>query len=78
MKEDLMFCHLGNGVTVCDKQRKRYGDYLTVAHISYNRRIIYYEPLSDAAMERIEMFAKNENMTASACNSHNVLEPIVK
>ena len=50
MKEDLMFCHLGNGVTVCDRQRRKYGDYMTVAHISYNRKIRYYEPLSDAAM----------------------------
>jgi hypothetical protein len=22
MKEDLMFCHLGNGVSVCDRLRK--------------------------------------------------------
>ena len=33
MKEDLMFCHLGNGVTVCDRQRRKYGDYMKVAHI---------------------------------------------
>lgn len=23
MKEDLMFCHLGNGVTVCDQTAKK-------------------------------------------------------
>jgi hypothetical protein len=77
MKEDLMFCHLGNGVTVFDKQRRKYGDYMKVAHISYNRKIQYYEPLSDAAMERIENFAKNDNMTVSVTQPYPVLEPII-
>ena len=50
---------------------------MTVAHISYNRKIRYYEPLSDAAMERIENFAKNDNMTVSVTQPYPVLEPII-
>ena len=43
----------------------------------YNRKIRYYEPLSDAAMERIENFAKNDNMTVSVTQPYPVLEPII-
>ena len=46
-------------------------------NISYNRKIQYYEPLSDAAMERIENFAKNDNMTVSVTQPYPVLEPII-
>ena len=44
---------------------------------TYNRKIQYYEPLSDAAMERIENFAKNDNMTVSVTQPYPVLEPII-
>ncbi|MEO4826446.1 hypothetical protein ABHZ29_16350 [Bacteroides uniformis] len=50
---------------------------MKMAHISYNRKIQYYEPLSDAAMERIENFAKNDNMTVSVTQPYPVLEPII-
>ena len=29
-----MFSHMGNGVTVCNKLREKYGDYENIAHIS--------------------------------------------
>ena len=35
------------------------------------------EPLSDAAMERIENFTKNDNMTVSVTQPYPVLEPII-
>ena len=31
---DLMFCCLGNGITVCDRRQEESGDYKTVAHIA--------------------------------------------
>ena len=31
---DLMFCSLGNGTTICDRNREEYGDYKTVAHVA--------------------------------------------
>ncbi len=31
---DLMFCCLGNGITVCDRNQEEYGDYKNVAHIA--------------------------------------------
>ena len=76
-KEDLMFCHLGNGITVCDRTKKEHGDYLTVAHISCNRSVTYYAPLSQKAKERIEKFAATDNMTSSATQPYLVLKPIL-
>lgn len=76
-KEDLMFCHLGNGITVCDRTKKGHGDYLTVAHISCNRTVVYYVPLSQNAKERIEKFAATDNMTISATQPYPVLKPII-
>ena len=64
--ENLMFGHLGNGVTVCDRNRMKYGDYMTVAHIAYHRRIKYYtQDLSDEAKIEIEDFANFGNMAVS-------------
>lgn len=31
---DLMFCHLGSGCTVCDRNQEEYGDYKIVALIA--------------------------------------------
>lgn len=67
MKEDLMFCSLGNGVTVCDKKRKEHGDYMSVAHISYDRQIQYYSPVTDKAREKIRQFAETANMGTVFC-----------
>ena len=67
LKEDLMFSHMGNGVTVCDKNREKNNDYLTVAHISYDRTVSFNtKKLSEESKMKIESFAKNENMTVSA------------
>ena len=56
-QEELMFGHLGNGVTVCDRLREEYGDYMKVAHISTDREITYYNTISDEGRMRIERFA---------------------
>lgn len=76
MKEDLMFCHLGNGVTVCDRLRKEHGDYMNIAHISYERNVTYYNPVSEEGRKRIEHFAKYDNMTRSTTQSQPMLKPI--
>lgn len=75
-QEELMFGHLGNGVTVCDRLREENGDYMKVAHISYERGIIYYNTISEEGKQRIERFAQAENMTKSATQSDPVLKPI--
>lgn len=71
-----MFGHLGNGVTVCDRLREENGDYMTVAHISYERGITYYNTISEEGKQRIENFAQAENMTKSATQPYQVLNPI--
>jgi hypothetical protein len=66
--ENLMLGHLGNGVTVCDRNREENNDYMTVAHISYHRVIKYYtNVLSDGAKLEIEDFANFGNMAVSVC-----------
>jgi len=66
--ENLMFAHLGNGVTVCDRNRFENDDYMTVAHISYHRVIKYYtNALSAGAKLEIEDFATFGNLAVSVC-----------
>lgn len=62
-KEELMFGFLGNGVFVCDRLRREHGDYMKIAHIEANRKVTYYNPVSDEGRTRIEKFAKEENIT---------------
>jgi hypothetical protein len=64
--ENIMYAHCGNGVVVFDGNRMKNGDYMTVAHIDYNRDIMYYTHiLSDSAKCKIENFAKSGNMRIS-------------
>ena len=72
-KEDLFFCHLGNGVSVCDRLRKENGDYIEVAHISYERAVIYYNSISDESREIIERFALYGNINMSVTQPYPVL-----
>ena len=59
MKEvDLMFCCLGNGVTVCDRSRMEHGDYKTVAHIEPCGAVKLYDAtLPPDALEKIDAHA---------------------
>ena len=58
---DLMFCSLGNGVTVCDRFRQTCGDYWTVAHIDPCGAIrLYDEMLPDDAVKKINDFANRQ------------------
>jgi hypothetical protein len=61
MKEEIHFGFMGNGITVWDAGRTRNGDYLTVAHISYERSVKFYEDVSPGARRQIENFAKYGN-----------------
>lgn len=77
MKEDLMFCSLGNGITICDRNREEYCDYKIVAHISYNRDITYYDKkMSSQAVACIERFARYNNSSASQTQPYPVLKPV--
>lgn len=65
MKENLGFYHLGNGYSVCDKNRKERGDYMHVAHIGPDRDISFYKKLSQEAREAIIEFAKTDESAVS-------------
>lgn len=77
MKEDLMFCSMGNGITIADRNQEKYSDYKTVAHIGYNRDITYYDKkMSKEAIDCIERFAKYNNSSASQTQPYPVLKPV--
>lgn len=73
-KEDLIFCYLGNSVSVCDRLRKEHGDYMEVAHISYERTITYYNSISDESRKKIERFALYGNINMSVTQPFPVLK----
>lgn len=65
MKENLMFGCLGNGITVCDRNRMYLGDYATVAHISGEGLVrIYCQFLSEEALGSIHSMARKETEKA--------------
>lgn len=79
MKEDLMFCHLGNGISVCDKNREVNNDYVNVAHISVDRVVSYRKrKLSPEAKEEIERYAREENPQISATQNQPVFNTVGK
>lgn len=76
MKENLGFGFLGNGITVWDASRIQNNDYLTVAHIHYDRTVEYLEELSPEAIRRIEDFAKYENLHPVSQPDMSALKPL--
>jgi len=74
MKEDLGFGSLGNGVTVWDRNREKNNDYLTVAHISRERVITFYDKqLSTGAKKDIREFARKKNVRMSVSQPEFVM-----
>lgn len=76
LREKLGFGYLGNGITVWDSNRKRNGDYLTVAHIAYDRTVKFYAELSPEAIRRIENFAKYNNSCPATQPHMLALKPL--
>lgn len=60
--QDLCFGYLGNGITVFDKSREKWGDYKTVAHISERGHVKYYADVSPEWKEIIEREARELQM----------------
>lgn len=68
-KYDLMFCSLGNGLTVCNRSSVENGDYKNVAHISPAGNITWYEKpgqIPGADLLRIEHNAHTMEANFSA------------
>ncbi len=59
--------HMGNGLTVWNRLEEKDGDYVTVAHISPDRVVNFYEKdLPEAVKLLIEHEARSSDMTISA------------
>ena len=76
MKEEIHFGSMGNGITVWDSTRTRNNDYLTVAHISYDRKVTFYEKVDPGARRLIENFAKYSNSHPASQPYKMALSPI--
>jgi hypothetical protein len=77
--ENLVYvANLGNGIFICDKSRRQYGNYVAVAHIDYYRNVKYYDDdLPFNAKVKIEDLATFGNMATSAANPYKyALQPI--
>ncbi len=62
-KYDIGAGYLGNGLTIWNRlQQQQHGDYKTIAHISNNGVIKYYEEVPLHVQEIIERHAKNINI----------------
>ena len=73
-KYNLMYGHLGNGITVCNRNQEVNGDYKTIAHIDSNRNVKFYEELPKEIQEDILCFAKTQNPTVSATQDISVFK----
>lgn len=70
---DLGFGHMGNGITVWDRSRTNGSrDYLTVAHISHDRIVDYWEEVSDEQRAEIEKYAKTGDPQISQTQDQKV------
>lgn len=74
---DLGFGHLGNGITVWNRLQEEHGDYKTVAHISADREITFYDKvMPESVMQRIRDFAEKENPTISTTQKAPVFNSV--
>ena len=76
-KYDLGFGHLGNGITVWNSLQEEHGDYKTVAHISTDRQITFYDKaVPEIVKQQIRDFAEKENPTISATQNAPVFNSV--
>lgn len=62
-KFELFMCCLGNGITVCNKAVREYGDYKYVAHIGDNGKITWYvsnDYVPEVEKQKIENAAEDQ------------------
>ena len=69
---DIGFGHLGNGITVWNRKEEQHGDYKTIAHISHDRQVKFYEELPQNIKDKINHFALTANPTISATQDQPV------
>jgi hypothetical protein len=74
--EALRFGHKGNGVTVYVTNHEANHDYLTIAHISEDRKLKWYYECDNETRAKVERFAACDNMTRSATQKDLVLTPV--
>lgn len=70
---DLMFGHLGSGISVSDRNHEEHGDYQKIAHIKADRSIEYYiENVEAEYKAEIEQFANTADPNISTTQDGKV------
>ena len=54
---DLIYCCLGNGVSIADKSRMEHNDYAKIGHIRWNRDVTLYRQVPISTEYEIRKFA---------------------
>lgn len=74
---ELGFGHLGNGITVWNSANEVHGDYQTVAHISADREITFYDKnMPESVVQQIRDFAEKETPPMSATQHSPVFNTV--
>ncbi len=60
MERNLMFCSLGNGISVCDTLHEESGDYVNVAHINRHRRVTFYKRLNEDDKTKMKIWKTDD------------------
>ena len=69
----LMFCHLGNGIVVCDTNVKDGTDYVRIAHITSDRNVkLNRQLVSINDMRYIELYANIADPNISVTRDNKV------
>lgn len=64
---DLGYGHMGNGLTVWNRQEEEHGDYKTIAHIAPDRTVTFYDnDLPELIREQIQEIAATSEVSISA------------
>lgn len=66
ISSDLMFACLGNGISVVDKNREEFGDYMRVAHINVDRTVSIRSDVNDKDLHYIKAIAATSEARVSA------------
>jgi hypothetical protein len=70
---EIHYGHKGNGLTVWNMLEEKYGDYVTVAHISPEREVTFYDKdMPDDVKAQIEQIARTSDARVSASQDNPV------
>ena len=65
MKYDLIYCSMGNGLTIYNRAVEEHGDYKKIAHIDRDRKVTFYD-------KKLPTNIKENIITEACTNNTNI------